>query len=703
MSSVPDQIMSRNASIATPQEMEAINTWFDQYQPIDEDDLQSTAFNHTYSGSWPANMPINEQIDPSYVNYSHDNPPDLQSAGQLNEAFVDPSLNVPTYLQPPGQLPQNFIDQSQNIPVHMQSTCQFTGPFVDQSPNNLTPMQPAGQLTGPFVNQSHNHSPHMQSAGQFTGAFVDQTPNVPTHMQLVGQSTLSSLDQSRNTPTNIQGIGQFTTSTANQSCNVSTNVQPLGQHNQSPIEDGGNTTTSVPPDGQATPAPARYRGNGNKTMQATWKSSPASAQGRKKHPAIVEDKDIERSAGKYNISYDEIRILKDYANARLKGIETSEPKDAPSQYIISRFEKVRRTSPEHATWPYDIPKEKIVRLLPGQKRQDRAPIKSYHDACEKRRQELDTRYHESRQWEGPPPPPPNQAHQNTLTAPGIGDVPTGLTPPPSGNPNSAEAGETSTIETSTMMQHDSMDSFDEITPSAVSYDVRMDDFEDGVQLSSPLPPTSTPNQPDSVNAQNFLGDGRAASDNNDMADLEERLRSALEEYLYGPSPPSSPLMPSPPLLLPTPNPPEYERAWPLHQDQPKEQHPFILPNFDPWPTGAPIICHPLVRALEVHAGRKKEPHRLAELKGFTMSVSKYIARVPQFPAPADSESKPEAEYLPQGYALTEELKEEIELRIRLHMKLRWGMDDDDGQKARSGELVREDLWRAAGEKLEMET
>lgn len=86
-----------------------------------------------------------------------------------------------------------------------------------------------------------------------------------------------------------------------------------------------------------------------------------------------------------------------------------------------------------------------------------------------------------------------------------------------------------------------------------------------------------------------------------------------------------------------------------------------------------------------------------------MSVSKYIARVPQFPAPADSESKPEAEYLPQGYALTEELKEEIELRIRLHMKLRWGMDDDDGQKARSGELVREDLWRAAGEKLEMET
>ena len=52
--------------------------------------------------------------------------------------------------------------------------------------------------------------------------------------------------------------------------------------------------------------------------------------------------------------------------------------------------KVRR-------WPYDIPKEKIIRLLPGQKRQDRAPVKSHHSACEKRREELVALYHGSRQ------------------------------------------------------------------------------------------------------------------------------------------------------------------------------------------------------------------------------------------------------------------------------------------------------------------
>ena len=48
-------------------------------------------------------------------------------------------------------------------------------------------------------------------------------------------------------------------------------------------------------------------------------------------------------------------------------------------------------------WPYDIPKEKIIRLLPSQKRQDRAPVKSHHSACEKRREELDALYHGSRQ------------------------------------------------------------------------------------------------------------------------------------------------------------------------------------------------------------------------------------------------------------------------------------------------------------------
>ena len=52
--------------------------------------------------------------------------------------------------------------------------------------------------------------------------------------------------------------------------------------------------------------------------------------------------------------------------------------------------------------------------------------------------------------------------------------------------------------------------------------------------------------------------------------------------------------------------------------------------------------------------------------------------------------------MPQGYEMTEELRKEIEQRIVMHMRRRWGMhvsDDVFGKKARSGELVREDLWR----------
>ncbi len=438
---LPYQLISRDAHMPTLQEMEPINRWIDEFQideyQINEALLQSPAFSTTYSGNWRADMQLNGQIDPTFVNDSRNNPPNMQPAGQ---------------------------------------------------------------------------------------------------------STLNPLDQSRNTPTNIQDIEQFTTSATNQSGNVSTNIQPLGQQTQAPIKDGGNTTTNVPPNGQAAkasshdsgsprtnipldeqaiPAPARYGGNGNKNTQATGKSSPASTKGRLKHPAVVEDKNIERCAGEYNISYADIRILMDYANARLKGIETSEPKDAPSRYVISRFEQVRRTYPEHATWPYDIPEEKIIRLLPGQKRQDRAPVKSYHSACEKRRQELDAHYHESRQWEDPPPPRPDQTHQNTLTAPVTEDLATGLTPPPSWNLNSAEA-----AETSTMMQHHSMDSLDKITPSAASYDFPMDGIEGGVQLPLP-PPTTTPTQPDSVNTRNYLVDGRAASDDTHMAGSEEPAQVPL--------------------------------------------------------------------------------------------------------------------------------------------------------------------------------
>ena len=559
MSIVPYQIVSRNTHIPTLQEMEPINT-------IEGGDLQSAAFSTIYGGNWLADMQFNGPIDPTYVNYSRDNSLNMQSAGPFNDAFADLDLNFPTDMQPPGQFADSFVDPSLNGPTYIQPPGQFNQALVDQSQTIPTYMQSDRQFTQPFVDQSQTIPAHMQSPGQFTGASVDQSPNLPTHMQPAGQSILTSPDQGRDTPTNIQGIGQLTTNATNQSRNVSTNIQPLGQHTQAPINHGGNTTTNVPPDGQATLAPAPYGGNGNKTMEAT-RSSPASAQGRKKDPAIVEDKDIERSAGEYNFSYDEIRILKDYANARLKGIETSEPEDAPSRYIISRFEQVRRTYPQQATWPYDIPKEKIIRLLPGQKRQDRAPVKSHDSACKKRREELDARFQESRQWEGPPPPTPSQTHQDKST-----------------------------------------------TPSSSS-------------------------------------------------------------------------------LLPTLTLSEHVNHWPFHQNQPKEERPFILPNLNHWPAFAPIICHPLVRALELHAGRK-DPFSNEEFKGYTIPVANYKARIPQFPAPADSTSTPEAEFMPQGYAMTEELRREIEQRIVMHMKIRWGMDDaedDIVQKARSGELVREDL------------
>ena len=539
MSIVPYQIVSRNTHIPTLQEMEPINT-------IEGGDLHSAAFSTIYGGNWLADMQFNGHVDPTYVNYSRDNSLNMQPPGQFPDAFADPSLNVPTYIQPPGPFTDTFTDPSLNVPPDMQ---------------------PPGPLTQALVDQSQTIPTHMQSAGQFTQPGINQSQIIPTNMQPPGQSILTSLDQGRNTPANIQGIGQFTTTATNQSRNVSTNIQPLGQHTQAPINHGGNTTTNAPADGQATLAPAPYGGNGNKTMEAT-KSSSASAQGRKKDPAIVEDKDIERSAGEYNFSYDEIRILKDYANARLKGIETSEPEDAPSRYIISRFEQVRRTYPQQATWPYDIPKEKIIRLLPGQKRQDRAPVKSHHSACEKRREELDARFQESRRWEDPPPPTPSQKHQNKST------------------------------------------------------------------------------------------------------------------------------MPSSSSLLPTLTPSEHINHWPFHQNQPKEDRPFILPNLNHWPAFAPIICHPLVRALELHAGRE-DPFRNEVFKGYTIPVANYKARIPQFPAPADSTATPEADFMPQGYAMTEELRREIEQRIVMHMKLRWKMDDaedDIVQKARSGELVREDLW-----------
>ena len=399
MSTLQYQSMSGDAHLPTTQEMGPIAGSFDPY-PLEEDFFQSFSFDTSYSDNWLANMQniqFNKQIHPTPVNYSLNNTPNMEPAGQFTEAFVDP-----------GQFDHALVDPS------------FIGPT------------------------------QVQSDWQYPEAFPDQSLNVPTHMQLSGQPTLSSPNQSSNTYTNIQDLGQPTASLANQSSCDPTNTHPLEQHTQAPINYGGNAAANVPTDGQAapptfhyssnpqtntplngqaSPAPVPSTCNGNKKTRTTRKSSPVKPQGKVKHPAVVEDKEIERCAGEYNISYDETRILLDYANARVKGIETSEPRDAPSQYIISRFEQVRRTHPTHATWPYDIPEEKIIRLLPGQKRQDRAPHKSYQAASEKRRQELDDRYNESRQWEGPPPPKPGETPQNTLIEPAIDNIATGLTVP----------------------------------------------------------------------------------------------------------------------------------------------------------------------------------------------------------------------------------------------------------------------------------
>ena len=389
MSALQYQHIASDGHIPTNQKMGPITGSIDHY-PFEEEFLQSISFDTAYNDNWLAdlqNMQPNGQIHPTSVDYSLNNPPNMESAGQFTEAFVDSSLNMPTQMQSDWQYPEAFGDQSLNI---------------------LTYMQPAGQPTLNFLNQSSNTS---------------------TNMQNIGQPTTSLTNQSSYDPTNTHPLEQHTQAPINYGGNMAANVPPDGQATQPTIHHSGNPQTITPLDGQATPAPVPSSGNGNKKTRTTRKPSPVSTKGKVKDPAVVEDKEIERCAREYDISYDETRILLDHANARLKGIETSEPKDAPSQYIISRFEQVRRTHPDHATWPYDIPEEKIIRLLPGQKKQSRAPHKSYQGACEKRREELDLRYTESRQWHGPPPPKPGETHQNTLIDPAVDSIASGSTPP----------------------------------------------------------------------------------------------------------------------------------------------------------------------------------------------------------------------------------------------------------------------------------
>ena len=419
MSALQYQCISNDGHIPTNQEMGPITGSFDHY-PLEEEFLQSISSYTDYSGNWLANlqnMQPNGQIHQTSVDSNFNNPPNMELAGEFTEAFVDPNLNIPTQVQYDWQYPEAFGDQSYDIPTHMQ---------------------PAGQPTLTSPNQSSNTFANIQNVGQPTASPTNQSSCGPTNTHLLEQHTQAPVNYGGNTAANVPPDGQATQPAFHYSSNPPTNTPLDGQVTQPTIRYSGKPQTNTPLDGQNTPALVPSSGNGNKKTRTTRKSSPISTQGKVKHPAVVEDKDIERCAREYEFSYDETRILLDYANARLKGIETSEPRDAPSQYIISRFERVRRTYPDHATWPYDIPEERIIRLLPGQKKQDRAPHKSYQGASEKRRQELDARYNESRQWEGPPPPKPGETDQNTSIDPAINSIATGLTPPGSLNFDPAE-------------------------------------------------------------------------------------------------------------------------------------------------------------------------------------------------------------------------------------------------------------------------
>lgn len=420
MSTLQYQSISGHAHFPTTQEIGPIPGSSDHYL-LDEDFLQSIPFNTDYSDDWLANMQNmqpNEQFHQTSVDYNLDNPPNMEPAGQFTEAFVDPrhfkqalvnpSLISPTQVQPDRQYPEAFPDQSLNVPTHMQL---------------------AGQPTLSSPNQSSNTYTDIPDLGQSTTSLTNQDSYGPTYTHPMEQHTQALVDYGGNTTANVLLDGQATQPTHHYGGNLQTNTPLDGQATPAPVPSSGNPQTNAPLDGQATPAPVPSSGNGSKKTRITRKSSPVKPQGKVKHPAVVEDKEIERCAGEYDFSYDDTRILLDFANARVKGIETSEPRDAPSQYIISRFEKVRRTYPTQATWPYDLPEEKIIKLLPGQKGQDRAPHKSYQDACEKRRQELDDRYNKSRQWEGPPPPKPGETDQITLTEPAIDSIATGLTAP----------------------------------------------------------------------------------------------------------------------------------------------------------------------------------------------------------------------------------------------------------------------------------
>ena len=550
MSALQYQFISSEGHIPTNQEMGPTTGPLDNY-PLKEEFLQSISFDTNYNGNWLTNMQNMQpsgQIHQASVDYSLNNPPDMEPAGEFTEAFLDPNLNIPTQVQSYWQYPEAFGDQSYNIPTHMQLAGQPTLNSHNQNSNTYTNIQDLGQSTANLANQSSYDPTNTHPLEQHTQAPINYSGNTAAIVPFDGQATQPTLHYSGNPHTNAPLDGQATQPTLPYDGNLQTNTPLDGQATPAPVPSSGNPQTDAPLDGHAIPAPGPSSGNGNKKTRTSGKSSPVPTNGKVKHPAVVEDKDIERCAREYDIPYADTRILLDYANARVKGIETSEPRDAPSRYIISRYEQVRRTYPDQATWPYDLPKEKIIRLLPGQQRQDRAPHKSYEGACEKRRQELDDRYNESRQWEGPPPPKPDETQQDTLidlpidsiatesTAPSnfesaeVADntIATGLTPPPNfdsaelanevialGSPSSWNFDTPEETEAFTKMLQASIQSLDNTT-SAPSFDFGMEGIEGPFQLPQ-QPPFTVPIQPAGLEPQNYLAYASAAPEDIHMA------------------------------------------------------------------------------------------------------------------------------------------------------------------------------------------
>ena len=154
------------------------------------------------------------------------------------------------------------------------------------------------------------------------------------------------------------------------------------------------------------PIPLSKHSTGNVSARKRTKHPapvPTAPSKQPKKPAQNMEKAAQKEAADYGFDSDTIRQLKDYANAREMGIEAEEPTDPKSQYIIHKFQEIRRQFPTWAILPHDIPADKIIQLLPGQKRQDRAAPARFKAAGEVQRRELRSR--NSHKWSTVAQPP----------------------------------------------------------------------------------------------------------------------------------------------------------------------------------------------------------------------------------------------------------------------------------------------------------